>query len=328
MKILQISKYYLSPQHIFKKVSNIKEGIFMEYPRESNCESSTNLNINLIKSAMETQTIICSKALVYEKDVGLHFNLGGFEAIMPNDEVIYSPTNKTVKEAAVATRVNKNVCFVITKIDPSPIRPVIYVSRRKVQKEVYENYISTLSCGDVIKCTITHVDSFGVFCDVGYGVNALLPIDFISVSRINSPSDRFYEGQDIYACVKSIDCDGRIVLTHKELLGTWLENAALFAPMSTTVGIVRSIENYGIFIELMPNLAGLAEVCDGVEVGDVVNVYIKSILPDKMKVKLVIMSTLKNFETNTKIRYFIKDGHINSWHYSTPESRKSISTIF
>ena len=300
----------------------------MEYTRESNCELSTNLDMKTLKVAMENKTVLCAKALVYEKGVGLHFNLGGFEAIMPVNQVTYSPRSKPFKEAAIATRVNKKVCFIVTDIDPSPIRPVIYISRKAVQKEVYENFVSTLSNGDVIPCNVTHVDSFGVFCDIGYGVNALLPIDFISVSRINSPMDRFSEGQDIFACIKSISNDGRIVLSHKELLGTWLENASLFTPMSTAIGIVRSIENYGIFIELMPNLAGLAELCDGVEVGDVVNVYIKSILPDKMKVKLVIMSTLRNFETNAKIKYFINDGHIDSWNYSTKESKKSIYTIF
>ena len=37
------------------------------------------------------------------------------------------------------------------------------------------------------------------------------------------------------------------------------ENAALFKTGETVAGIVRSIESYGIFIELTPNLAGLAE---------------------------------------------------------------------
>ena len=98
--------------------------------------------------------------------------------------------------------------------------------------------------------------------------------------------------------------------------------------MTTAVGVVRSIEDYGIFIELMPNLAGLAEICPGVEVGDVVNVYIKSILPDKMKVKLVIMSVLDENEFNNDIKYFITDGHIDHWRYSTDSNIKNVYTDF
>ena len=40
-------------------------------------------------------------------------------------------------------------------------------------------------------------------------------------------------------------------------------------------GIVRSVEPYGIFVELAPNLAGLAEVADNVHNGQQASVYIK-----------------------------------------------------
>jgi len=42
------------------------------------------------------------------------------------------------------------------------------------------------------------------------------------------------------------------VLTLRELLGTWSENAACFAAGETVVGIVRSVEDYGVFIEIRP----------------------------------------------------------------------------
>ena len=300
----------------------------MEYIREANMEVTVGIDMDDIKRACDRNEILCAKALIYEKNTGLHFNLGGYKAIMPADEVAFSPGNLPVKEAAVVTRVNKNVCFVITGIDYSLMEPVVYLSRRLVQEKVYKEYVSKLTPGDVIPCTVTHVDSFGVFCDIGCGITALLPIDFISVSRINSPADRFENSQDIYACIKNIDDSGRIVLTHKELLGTWLENARLFRPHTSAIGVVRSVESYGIFIELAPNLAGLAECCEGIQPGDVVNVYIKSILPEKMKVKLVIMSKLKNFEIDRNIYYFITQGHIQRWRYSTDSGIKNIYTIF
>ena len=55
-------------------------------------------------------------------------------------------------------------------------------------------------------------------------------------------------------------------------------------------GIVRDIEKSknGIFIELKPNLVGLAEYKDNVEYGQNFNVYIKKIVPEKKKVKLLI----------------------------------------
>ena len=93
---------------------------------------------------------------------------------------------------------------------------------------------------------------------MGCGISALLPIDCLSVSRIASPADRVEVGQQLLCAIKNRDEQGRIVLTLRELLGTWSENAACFAAGETVVGIVRSVEDYGVFVEIAPNLAGLA----------------------------------------------------------------------
>ena len=117
-------------------------------------------------------------------------------------------------------------------------------------------YTDTASPGD----TSPHLESFGAFVDLGCGFTSLIPLENLSVSRVSHPSDRFRAGQDILAAVTGVDAAScRFYLTHKELLGTWLENAARFAPGSAVPGIVRGVKEYGIFIELTPNLSGLAE---------------------------------------------------------------------
>ena len=300
----------------------------MEYMQETNITAPSPFCLESLLDSYENGEVLFARALVYDRGKGLRFNLGGYEAFMPNNEVYLSFEKGCIKEAAIATRVNRFVCFVITDVKRKGSEYIFEISRRKAQQLAYDNYISKLCPGAVIPCCVTHIDRFGVFCDIGYGISALLPIDFISVSRIQSPADRFTVGQNIYACIKSCDANGRIVLTHKELLGTWLENAAYFRAGTTTTGIVRSIESYGIFIELAPNLAGLAESCEGIEIGDVVNVYIKNILPDKMKRKLVIMSTLKREQFFPEIRYFQTDGTVKHWKYSTENCHKNIETYF
>ena len=56
-------------------------------------------------------------------------------------------------------------------------------------------------------------------------------------------------------------------------------------------GIAREVEKSknGIFIELKPNLVGLAEYKEGIEYGQNVDVYIKKIIPDRKKVKLLLV---------------------------------------
>lgn len=109
---------------------------------------------------------------------------------------------------------------------------------------------------------------------------------------------------------------GRLTLSHRELLGTWEENSAAFKAGETVPGIVRSVEKYGVFVELTPNLAGLAEYCEGVKDGDHASVYIKSILPQRMKIKLVIVDSFSADYPPAPIRYFTDSRHIDSWVYS------------
>ena len=117
-------------------------------------------------------------------------------------------------------------------------------------------------------------------------------------------------------------------MTHKELLGSWEQNAARFEQGETVTGIVRSIEDYGIFVELTPNLAGLAEPRGNVAVNSHASVYIKAIIPEKMKIKLIIVSTSENTYSDNELDYFIDSGHIDSWIYSSSASEKIVRTDF
>ena len=184
-----------------------------------------------------------------------------------------------------------------------------------------------LKIGDIIDAKVTHLESFGAFCDIGCGNIALLPIDAISVSRISHPSDRFHVGESIRVIIKSIADDGKITLSHKELLGTWEENAALFSAGQTVTGVVRSIEDYGIFVELTPNLAGLAEPREDVFIGQKASVYIKSIIREKMKIKLIIIDSFDN-TYSPEIKYFYTGDTLESWDYSPEDCCKRISTRF
>ena len=112
----------------------------------------------------------------------------------------------------------------------------------------------------------------------------------------------------------------RVNLTHRELLGSWLENAARFSPGETVSGIVRGNEDYGVFVELSPNLSGLAERKEGLPDGAGVSVYIKSIIPEKMKVKLIVIDRLEQ-PPNALVRpqdYRITAGRLERWLYSPP----------
>lgn len=285
-------------------------------------------NPEKLSEAMMKGKILEAKALLCDRAHNLRLNLGGVNAVIPREEGAIGIKDGTVRDIAVISRVNRPVCFVITDITTDENgNPLAILSREKAQRMCFDNYIDTLIPGDIIDAKVSRLETFGVFADIGCGVAALMPIDAVSVSRIEHPRERFTVGMNIKAVVKSIE-NGRVSLSHKELLGTWQQNAELFSPGETVTGIIRSVESYGSFIELTPNLAGLAEPHPEAVEGMQASVYIKSIIPKKMKVKLIVIDTFPYKYAPKPTEYYINEPHIDRFTYSPQGSTRVVETVF
>lgn len=282
-----------------------------------------------IEYAANSGVILEARAALCDASQNLTVSLGCMRGIIPRDECLYVPDDD-VKNIAIITRVGKKVCFKVSKvsIDENGL-PYALLSRKEAQKECWENYLSALKSGDVIPARVTHLEPFGAFVDIGCGVISMISIEHISVSRILHPSQRFTVGGEVFCAVSGIDADmRRIFITHRELLGTWEENAADFSIGQTAAGIVRGVEDYGIFVELTPNLTGLAEFKEGVHEGQTACVYIKNIIPDKMKIKLIIIDSFCSDSIPAALPYRITEGHIDRWLYSPRSCEKTVETLF
>ena len=158
------------------------------------------------------------------------------------------------------SRVGKPICCTVESIAADAKgAPLVTVSRRQAQEQAMDAMLENLRPGSVVAGRVVH-GVFRRFVDIGRGIVALLPTEFISAARIRRPEQRFRTGQRILALVKAFDRETRrVTLTHKELLGTWLENASQFSPGETVPGIVRGVMDYGCFVELTPNLSGLTD---------------------------------------------------------------------
>lgn len=302
--------------------------------RPEGCLYRTAENQKLISSldglteAMERGTILEARASLCDSSHNLFVDLPCAEGIILRENGAVGIAEGTTRDIAVISRVNKIVCFKVTKIASTGKGKItVELSRAAAQRECIAEYIDKLRLGDIIEARVTHLEQFGCFVDIGCGVPSLIPIDAISVSRISHPSDRFIVGQYIKAAVRSRE-GSRICLTHKELLGTWEENASYFEAGETVSGIVRSVEGYGVFVELAPNLAGLAELRNDVQPGQNVSVYIKAVIPEKMKLKLVIVDICEECEIDRSLEYFIEEDHIDKWKYAPESSGREMTTIF
>ena len=305
----------------------LPEGALLRSPENEAALSSR----EALERAMREGRVLEALALRCDcSDMTLTVALGPLVGYIRREDSVFSPDGSPVKDIAIISRVGRPVAFVVTGFFTDENgREAALLSRAEAQRRAFFEYVSRLLPGDVIPACVTHLESFGAFCDVGLGLVALMTVDAMSVSRISHPRERVLPGETIRCVVREVTDGGRrLYLTMRELLGTWEENAALFSPCETVTGIVRSIEDYGVFIELTPNLCGLAERC-AATLGSAYSVYVKSIVPERMKIKLVMIDETPN-APRAPLRYFVGGDvrHIERWRYSPPGCRRVIESDF
>lgn len=288
------------------------------------------LTLDRLREALESGDILEAPVQRCGVDHTLRLTLGGVQGCIPREEAVAPWISGAERDIAVLSRVGKPTCFTVTALEADEKgAPAALLSRRAAQERAMAYFLERLEPGAVLTGRVTRLESFGAFVDVGCGIIAMLPIEHISVSRISHPRERFQEGQKILAAVWSLDRETRrITLTHRELLGTWMDNASRFRPGETVRGVVRTVKDYGSFIELAPNLSGLADAKERLAPGDGVSVYIKSIRPERMKIKLQVIEKLPPAPAEP-IHYQITDGRLERWVYSPPNYEKApVETVF
>ena len=285
---------------------------------------------NGLKQAMETEAILEGTALLCTPEHNLIVSLGPYQGVIPREEAALGIAEGVTRDIAILSRVGKPVCFTVTGLSEKDGQPHPILSRRAAQQQALTAMLEHWKPGQIIQASVTHLEPFGAFVDIGCGVPSLIGVENISVSRIPHPSVRFRVGQEILAAVLDLDpVLGRIYLTHKELLGTWAENVASFQPGMTVPGVVRGVKDYGVFVELTPNLSGLAERDPRLTEGARVSVYLKAILPERMKIKLLAIELLPPLEQPQPLHYYIQEGRLEHWKYAPPGCVKvGMETIF
>ena len=250
------------------------------------------INFADLNRCMENNEIMQGLVKRCDKNYNLYVNLeNGLTGIMPREEIeaINLQENNLPKENICIGKVHKFVQFKIKEIKDDN---TVIISRKDVQEEALDWIKNDLEVGQKVQGIVKSIKPYGAFIEIGGGVVGLAHIEDLSIARIKSPYERLKIGQKVEVVIKSIDKQkGKVILSHKELLGSWEENAKKFEQGMKTYGIIRETEKNknGIFIELNPNLVGMAEYQEGLEYGEKVSVYIRKIDEEKKKIKLNIL---------------------------------------
>ena len=135
---------------------------------EANYRSAAHLSAAELRAAMANREILQSTALAFDTSRQLRFELGGARAYMPFAQCADGAESGAVRDIAVLTRVGRPTCFVIEAMELDEAgRPYYQLSRAQAQRMCKAGFLDTLQPGDILPCTVTHIEPFGAFCDVG-----------------------------------------------------------------------------------------------------------------------------------------------------------------
>lgn len=204
--------------------------------------------------------------------------------------------------------IGKTMKLKITEIDPNKNRLILSHKDlvEEEREEAFDKVASQLVVGDVIEGKVSRLTNFGAFIDVG-GVDGLVHISEISYKHVDKPSDALKAGQDVKVRVIGIDNDRhRISLSIKQTEPSPFEQAtANLNEGDVFEGEVKSLTNFGAFVEVADGIQGLVHVSeisnkhvdkpsDVLKVGQTVKVKVLNIDPSDRRISLSIKAADSN----------------------------------
>lgn len=260
--------------------------------RKNNKKKMPKLTLENLQNIKETQQVLD----MYIEEIDENLNMIGkvgkdVKAIIPRGEASsVVGDDGMVEEKFILNKKGKVLPVCIKDILNNDGNIELVMSKRILELKVRKWMYMHLKPGVKLRGIVVGLKDYAAFVDVGGGVTGILKLQDMSDSMLTNASDVFKLGQRIEVIVKKYDRDtGRIELSYKELLGTFEENVKDLKEGDIVEGVVRNRLKSGVFVEIKPNVVGIAEHVNGIETNQKVLVSIKKINLEKKKIKLIII---------------------------------------
>ena len=236
----------------------------------------------------------------------------GIETFLPGSQIDVKP----IRDYDIY--VNKPLEVKVIKINYSNDN-VVVSHKVLIEKDLEakkEKILEKLEIGQVLEGSVKNMTSFGVFVDLGGGIDGLLHITDISWGRVNHPQDILKLDEKIKVVVLEYNNkDKRISLGMKQLTEQpWNSLDEKLDVGSEVEGIIVNVADYGAFLELTPGVEGLIHVSEMSwsqhlrnpsdfmkKVGDKMKAVILSIDRNEKKMSLGVKQLNQDPWTNKKL---------------------------
>jgi small subunit ribosomal protein S1 len=182
----------------------------------------------------------------------------GVEGLVPLSEISWT---EKVRHPSHLLSVGSEVEAIVTEIDVAKRR--ISLSIKRLEPNPWDTIAENYPVGAVIEGKIKNVNNFGIFVGIDQGIDGLVHISDISwTQKINHPADLYKKGEEVRAVILDIDKENeRFSLGIKQLTpNPWDAIPEKYKQGARVRGTVKSVTDFGVFVELEPGIEGLIHV--------------------------------------------------------------------
>jgi small subunit ribosomal protein S1 len=192
-------------------------------------------------------------------DYGAFIDLGGIDGLLHITDMSWGRVNHPSEVLNVGQTIN----VVVLKYDE--VNERVSLGMKQLSTNPWEQVEAKYRPGTTIKGNVVSLADYGAFVRLDEGIEGLIHVSEMSwTKKIQHPSKMLNIGDEVEAVVLEVSAENqRISLGLKQLTSNPWEELVKEFPVGTKVkGSVRSITDFGIFINVRDDIDGLVHVSD------------------------------------------------------------------
>ncbi len=209
-------------------------------------------------------------------DYGAFIDLGGLDGLLHITDMSW----KRIKHPNEIIKIGENIKVKIIKFDTKNIR--VSLGLKQLTEDPWKNINNKYPINSKIKGIITNITDYGCFIKIEEGIEGLAHISEINwINKNINPFKTFNIKQKIEAIILNINIEKRrISLSIKQCIpNPWKIFEEKYKKNDQIHGIIKSVTDFGIFINLENNINGLIHTSDiswnSINIDNIKKTYIK-----------------------------------------------------
>ncbi|MGA8164288.1 MAG: 30S ribosomal protein S1 [Waddliaceae bacterium] len=192
-------------------------------------------------------------------DFGVFLDLDGIDGLLH----ITDMTWKRIKHPSEMVQLGEKLEVMILSIDKEKGRVALGLKQK--EHNLWDEVEKKYPPGTLVKGKIVNLLPYGAFIEIEPGIEGLIHVSEMSwVKNITDPSEIVSKGEEVSAIVLSVQKDeGKISLGIKQTEhNPWDDVEKKYVEGVQVKAEIKSLTNYGAFVELEPGVEGLIHISD------------------------------------------------------------------